>query len=210
MSHVQLNKICWIIYWQTHHSLSRGCLVVQLKLDQLDKDVVDLRPLLVSIHGEKCCYLFMMDEVAVVPHAQTRKRFYDHAHTDRRDIGVAALRTTIPVRVQTQFILQYTCWAFNFVHSLLSLCERRSSTTKAWGVNYGPGSLSAVEDNNTPILHDSFGQRPEDIATFGNGHLATRCFFSSSDFWNFIYKNFNSIHVSLRRDILDVSLFRER
>ena len=68
---------------------------------------------------------------------------------------------------------------------------------------------ASVEDNNAPILHDSFRQRPEDIATFGNGHFATWCSFSSSSFCNFIYKKLNSSHVSLRRDIFVASLFRE-
>ena len=42
----------------------------------------------------------MTDVVVVVHHAQLRKTFYCHGHTDRRDIGVAASRITIQDRVQ--------------------------------------------------------------------------------------------------------------
>ena len=31
-----------------------------------------------------------------------------------------------------------------------------------------------VEDNNTPVVPNENGRRPEDFATFGNGHLAVR------------------------------------
>ena len=74
--------------------------MVQLKLDQLDLDVVDHRALLVSTHGKKCSDLFMTDVVVVVHHAQLWKLFYCHGHTDRRDIRVAARRITIQDRVQ--------------------------------------------------------------------------------------------------------------
>ena len=87
-------------FWQTHQSSSGDCMVVQLKLDQLDMDVVDHRALLVSTQGKKCSYLFMTDVVVVVHHAQLRKPFYCHGHTDRRDIGVATRRITIQDRVQ--------------------------------------------------------------------------------------------------------------
>ena len=100
LCHVLPNIVCRILFWQTHQSLSEACLVVQLKLDQLDIDVVDHRALLVSTHGKKCSYLFMTDVVVVVRHAQLRKPFYCHGHTDRRDIGVAARWITIQDRVQ--------------------------------------------------------------------------------------------------------------
>ena len=44
-------------------------------------------------------YSSMMDVVPVVQHAQPWKHFY-HGHTERKDIGVAALRTSIPDSVQ--------------------------------------------------------------------------------------------------------------
>ena len=55
---------------------------------------------LVSTHRKKCSYLFMTDVVVVVHHAQLRKPFYCHGHTNRRDIGEAARRMTIQDRVQ--------------------------------------------------------------------------------------------------------------
>ena len=51
----------------------------------------------------------MTDVVVVVHHAQLRKPFYCHGHTDRRDIGVAALRITIPDRVKDP-IYRSTFW----------------------------------------------------------------------------------------------------
>ena len=77
--------------------LSIGCLVVQLKLDQLVIDVVDHRAPTMSTHGKKFSCPFMMDVAVAVHHA----KFY-HGRFDRRDIGVAVLRTTIPVLRQTQ------------------------------------------------------------------------------------------------------------
>ena len=62
-----------------------------------------------SISGEhsrrKVLLLFMIDVVAVVHRAQSRKLFFCNGHVDRRDIGVAALRTTIWVRVQDPIYL---------------------------------------------------------------------------------------------------------
>ena len=74
--------------------------MVQIKLDQLDINVVDHRAFLVSTHGKKCSYPFMTDVVGVIHHDQLRKPFYRHGHTDRRDIGVAARRITIQDRSQ--------------------------------------------------------------------------------------------------------------
>ena len=81
----------------TRQSSSIGCLVVQLRLDQLVIDVVDHRAQTLSTHGKKFCCPFMMDVAVAVHHA----KFYQ-GHIDRRDIGVAVLRTTIPVLRQTQ------------------------------------------------------------------------------------------------------------
>ena len=75
-----------ILFRWTRQSLSIGCLVVQLKLDQLVIDVVDHRAQTLSTHGKKFCCPFMMDVAVAVHHA----KFY-HGRFDRRDIGVAVL-----------------------------------------------------------------------------------------------------------------------
>ena len=72
-------------------------LVVQLKLDQLVIDVVDHRAQTMNTHGKKFSCPSMMDVAVAVHHA----KFY-HGHIDRKDIGVAVLRTTIPALRQTQ------------------------------------------------------------------------------------------------------------
>ena len=78
-----------ILFRWTHQSLSIGCLVVHLKLGQLVIDVVDHRAQTVSTHGKKFCCPSMMDVAVAVHHAQLY-----HGRFDRRDIGVAVLRTT--------------------------------------------------------------------------------------------------------------------
>ena len=101
-----------ILFRWTRQSLSIGCLVVQLKLDQLVIDVVDHRAQTMSTHGKKFSCPFMMDVAVAVHHA----KFY-HGRFDRRDIGVAVLRTTIPVLRQTQspqlslsdFLMPHAC-----------------------------------------------------------------------------------------------------
>ena len=128
--------VCRIFFWQTHQNRSEACLVVQLKLDQLDIDVVEHRALLVSTHGKKRSYLFMTDVVVVVNHAQLRKTFYCHGHTDRRDIGVAARRITIQDCVQDP-IYRSAFWVLGiiFVYFLLSSYQGGCSSTKTRGVN---------------------------------------------------------------------------
>ena len=93
-----------------------GCLVVQLKLDQLVIDVVDHRAQTLSTHGKKFCCPFMMDVAVAVLHA----KFY-HGHIDRRNIGVAVLRTTIPVLRQTQSP-QFSLSAFLMLHACCTSC----------------------------------------------------------------------------------------
>ena len=128
--------VCRILFCQTHQSSSEACLVVQLKLDQLDIDVVDQRARLVSTHGKKCSYLFMTDVVVVVHDAQLRKPFYCHDHTDQKDIGVAARRITTQDRVQDP-IYRSAFWVLGiiFVFFLLSSYQGGCSKTKTRGVN---------------------------------------------------------------------------
>ena len=73
--------------------------MVQPNLDRLDIDVVDHRGLLVNSRGIKFCFRFIVDVAVAVHHAQSS---YYHGHIDRRDIGVAVLRTIITVLRQTQ------------------------------------------------------------------------------------------------------------
>ena len=61
--------------------------------------MVDHRGLLVNSHGIKFCSRFVIDVAAAVHHAQSS---YYHGRIDRRDIGVADLRTIITVLRQTQ------------------------------------------------------------------------------------------------------------
>ena len=88
-----------ILFRWTSQSLSNGCIVVQPNLDRLDIDVVDHRAQIVNIHGKKFCYPFMMDVAVAAHRAQSS---YYHGRIDRRDIGVAVLRTIITVLRQTQ------------------------------------------------------------------------------------------------------------
>ena len=75
------------------HSAKRGLQnFIQLKLDQLVIDIVNHRAQTVSTHGKTFCCPSMKDVAVAVHHAQ----FY-HGRFDRRNIGVAVLRTTIPV-----------------------------------------------------------------------------------------------------------------
>ena len=74
-------------------------MVVQPNLDRLDIDVVEHRGLLVNSHGIKFCFRFIVDVAVAVHHAHSS---YYHGRTDRRDIGVAVLRTIIRVLRQTQ------------------------------------------------------------------------------------------------------------
>ena len=105
-----------ILFRWTLQSLSIGCLVVQLKLNQLVIDVVDHREQTVSTHGKKFCCPFMMDVAVAVRHA----KFY-HGHIDRRDIGVAVLRTTIPALRQTQSPL-FSLLDFLMLHACCMSC----------------------------------------------------------------------------------------
>ena len=105
-----------ILFRWTRQSLSIGCLVVQLKLDQLVIDVVDHPAQTVSTHGKRFCCPFMMDVAVAVHHA----KFY-HGHIDRRDIGVAVLRTTIPVLRQTQSP-QFSLSDFLMLHACCTSC----------------------------------------------------------------------------------------
>ena len=79
--------------------------MVHLKLDWLDIDVVDHRALPVNTRGKKCFFA-----IFAVHHVQP---FCYHGRTDRRDIGVAALRTTFLVLRQTQ-----SPWSLDFLISL--------------------------------------------------------------------------------------------
>ena len=88
-----------IIFRWTSQSLSNGCIVAQLNLDRLDIDVVDHRGLLVNSHGIKFCFRFIVDVAVAVHHGQSS---YYHGRIDRRDLGVAVLRTIITVLRQTQ------------------------------------------------------------------------------------------------------------
>ena len=65
----------------------------------MDIDVVDHRGLLVNSRGIKVCFRFITDVAVGVHHAQSS---YYHGHIDRRDLGVAVLRTVITVLRQTQ------------------------------------------------------------------------------------------------------------
>ena len=113
-------------------SLSIGCLVVQLKLDQLVIDVVDHRAQTLSTHGKKFCCPFMMDVAVAVHHA----KFY-HGRFDRRDIGVAVLRTTIPVLRQTQsprfslsdFLMLHACCMSCCYWMVMSIQSKPHSTS---------------------------------------------------------------------------------
>ena len=116
MSQLLLNVGYGILFRWTRQSLSISCLVVQLKLDQLVIDVVDHRAQTMSTHGKKFSCPFMMDVAVAVHHA----KFY-HGCSDRRDIGVAVLRTTIPVLRQTQSP-QFSLTAFLMLHACCTSC----------------------------------------------------------------------------------------
>ena len=154
LSHVLvlLDVVCRILLRCTRQSLSPGCLVVQLKLDQLGIGVVDHGALLLNIHGKSCCCTFMMDIVAVVHQAQLQKPSSYHGHIDRRDIDVAALRSTVPDRVRGPIYPR----AFYGLGIIFCLFPAIFMSKK-------PQSLAAVEDTNTPRINPSNEQRPEDI-----------------------------------------------
>ena len=116
MTHLLLNVGYGILFRWTRQSLSIGCLVVQLKLDQLVIDVVDHRAQTMSTHGKRFSCPFMMDVAVAVHHA----KFY-HGCSDRRDIGVAVLRTTIPVLRQTQSP-QFSLSDFLMLHACCTSC----------------------------------------------------------------------------------------
>ena len=107
--------VCKILFRWTRQSLSQGCLVVQLKLDQLVIDVIDHRAQAVNTHGKKFCCPFMMDVAAVVQHAH----FYNHGRIDRRDIGVAVF--PIPVLRQTQSS-QFSLTDFRIIPTFCMSC----------------------------------------------------------------------------------------
>ena len=71
---------------------------------------------IVSTHGKKFCCPFTMDVAVAVHHA----KFY-HGRFDRRDIGVAVLRTTIPVLRQTQSP-QFSSSDFLMLHACCMSC----------------------------------------------------------------------------------------
>ena len=95
------------------------------------------------------------------------------------------------------YLLSISCYP-HIKEAAQRLRLRRSTTARG----------TSVEVNNTAILHNSAGQRP-DITTFGNGHLAACYSFSSSYFCNFISKTFNGSHVNVRRDICVSCFIRE-
>ena len=89
-----------------------------------------------STHGKKFSCPFMMDVGVAVHHA----KFY-HGCSDRRDIGVAVLRTTIPVLRQTQspefslsdfLILQACCTSCCYL-MVMSIQSKPHSTSFQWG-----------------------------------------------------------------------------
>ena len=73
-----------------HQSSPEACLVVHLKLGQLDIHAVDHRAVPVNTRGKKCFFASMMDVAVVVHHAQLS---YYHGRTDRRGTGVDDHRT---------------------------------------------------------------------------------------------------------------------
>ena len=104
----------------TRQSLSQGCLMVQLKFDQLITDVVDHRAQTVNTHGKKFCCPFEMDLAVAGHHAQSLQ---PHGRIDQNDIGVAVLRTTIGVLRQTQF--PQFLLGFLMIHACcMSCCDR--------------------------------------------------------------------------------------
>ena len=105
-----------IIFRWTSQSLSNGCIVGQPNLDRLDIDVVDHRGLLVNIHGIKFCFRFIVD--VAVHHAQSSCY---HGRTDRRDIVVAVLRTSIPGLRQTWYPYS-SLLDFLIIHAFCMFC----------------------------------------------------------------------------------------
>ena len=95
--------------------------MVQPNLDRLDIDVVDHRGLLVNTHCIKFCFRFIVDVAVAAHHAQSS---YYHGRTDRRDIGVAVLRTSILVLTQTWYPYS-SLLDFLILHALcMSCCYR--------------------------------------------------------------------------------------
>ena len=132
LSQILLNVVYRILFRWTRQSLSIGCLVVQLKLDQLVIDVVDHPAQPVSTHGKKFCCPFTMDVAVAVHHA----KFY-HGRFDRRDIGVAVLRTIIPALRQTQspqfslsdFLILHACCTSCCYWMVMSIQSKQHSTS---------------------------------------------------------------------------------
>ena len=160
--------VCRILFWYTHQYLSRGCQVVQLKPDQLDTDVVDHRALPVNTHGKQCCYPFMIGRPprkaleTLLPCSHQPKR---HRHGRPPNYY---LRWCPRPNLYFCILRVGHCLLSNSCYPHIKEDAQRLSpgeSTKAWG--------AIVEDNNTPILPNYSGQFPEDITTFGNGHLAT-------------------------------------
>ena len=107
--------------------LLNGCPVIQPKLDRLDIDVVDHRALPVNTRDKKCFFANMMVVAVAVHHVQP---FCYHGHTDRRNIDVATLRTTVPDRVQDPIYLS----AFYVLCNSFYPHTKAPESTKARGV----------------------------------------------------------------------------
>ena len=145
----------------------------------------------------------MMEFVAVVHHAQRRKLFYHHVRTNRRDIGVVALRRTVPDRVQGP-ICPYAYCVLGIIFCLIpaihisrkgALRLRTGESTKARG--------ASVEDNNTLLLHSTI--LLDNVMRISQG-LAKDTLQYDVLFRAVISATCSSSHVNVRRDTFVSSL----